>query len=314
MKKDSSISIDNTSISNKGKILILGGGYVGTYLSSRFKKDGIPHSVKTSKDVDYKSVDSIKSALSGFGFIINCVGYTGTPNVDACEQNKDLCMELNKHTATRIAGVCAEHNKTFIQIGTGCIYNTDSNGVDIAYRESDPPNFGIAHPNSSFYSRVKHMTELRLTDIEHLNGLLLRIRMPFDDKVSNKNYLTKLYNYKNLISHRNSVTDMTDVYKAIISYYNNVYLERIDGDENIFSILNCVSGSITAKEIVDIFKKLGHDRGWTFVDEDDLNLVAKRSNCVLDNRILRNLVPDDISIEDRIEKAIIALYGDKRNA
>ena len=43
-------------------------------------------------------------------WIINCVGFTGTPNVDACEEQKQTCWDLNVTLPTILAQFCVKEN------------------------------------------------------------------------------------------------------------------------------------------------------------------------------------------------------------
>ena len=43
-------------------------------------------------------------------WLINCVGYTGKPNVDACEEDKQNCWDLNVTFPTLLANECAKYN------------------------------------------------------------------------------------------------------------------------------------------------------------------------------------------------------------
>ena len=148
-------------------VLILGKGYIGSYLekylktcSSKLKDVRI-----VSRDLcDYSTVTGLHDLMEQkwVDFIINCSGFTGKPNVDACEDAKDLCWDLNVTVPSRIAQVCLENNIPFGQVSSGCIYT----GYEKEYSETDIPNFGLYNNESSFYSKSKHACELALADKE----------------------------------------------------------------------------------------------------------------------------------------------------
>ena len=60
------------------------------------------------EDFVYKLSESLKI---GFDVVINASGYTGRPNVDACEDNKDDTWYYNVTVPGIIADTCMEHMK-----------------------------------------------------------------------------------------------------------------------------------------------------------------------------------------------------------
>ena len=49
-------------------------------------------------------------------WVINCVGYTGKPNVDACEDEKEKCWQLNVTYPTLLANYCLQYNAKLINL------------------------------------------------------------------------------------------------------------------------------------------------------------------------------------------------------
>ena len=79
-------------------ILILGNGYVGSnlekYLNGRPTRGGkgiTDVRVVQQREVDYTKPHILDDLLNDcwVDFVINCSGYTGKPNVDACEFNSN---------------------------------------------------------------------------------------------------------------------------------------------------------------------------------------------------------------------------------
>ena len=107
------------------KIAILGSsGYLGSaYL--RFKAPaGILLVPTPQKSVDYHDPLILREFIRSEQFkgVINCAGYTGKPNVDACEYSKERCFKMIVELPQTIAKVCFDENIFLIQIGSGCIY------------------------------------------------------------------------------------------------------------------------------------------------------------------------------------------------
>ena len=273
--------------------IILGKGYVGNAVNTRFVNEGKSLSFLSRKDVDYtdplklsqfiefKQQSTTEIPPSSFT-IINCAGYTGNPNVDACEldYNKPGVYALNAQLPITLAQVAMSYNNVdLIHISSGCIYS----GYEKIYSETDVPNFGIYNPNSSFYSKTKHIAELGLQQFK--TGAILRVRMIFGDDESPRNLLNKILKYNNLIALENSMTNVNDL-AAFISSFTDRGLER---KHDIYNVVN--EGSLSLRVITGIMRKYHKGRSdWTFTDQvEDLKTKAGRSNCVLDTQKIRSL-------------------------
>jgi dTDP-4-dehydrorhamnose reductase len=275
------------------KILILGRGFIGTHLNN-FLNDKNHNVFFASQDIiDYKSDYKLAKFIrdNNFYVVINCSGYTGVPNVDACELNKDLCWLYNVVAPNTIDKVCSDYNIKCVHISSGCIYS----GYDTEYSEIDIPNFGLYSNVSSFYSKCKHAFE---TIFNKNHSAIFRIRMPFTNTKENKNYLYKILKYDNLISFKNSFTNVYDLCLFTEKFITEFY------SPGIFNVVN--PGPMDAKEVVDIFKK--HNKvnpNWNFVDISDLNIIAGRSNCVLSTNKIKTMgleLPGSFkSVEDCIK-------------
>lgn len=282
--------------SNNMKILILGKGYIGNYLAKANQKHNIVHISKS--DLNYEDPDTFVKFLhkesdypkAHFDWIINCSGYTGRPNVEACETDKENCYHYNVTVPLYITKVANHLRIPIIHIGSGCIYD----GYLKEYTEDDLPNFGAESNQSSFYSKTKDAFE-KLS--EHLERYIFRIRIPFNGIPESKNYLWKLLNYENLISQQNSITNVDDLVNFV---YKFIEKNRPLG---VYNVTN--KGSIEAKEVVEILKSYGlGNPNWSFVSVKDANFKVGRSNCKLDTSKIENLGLGLPSVKDSIEKAI----------
>ena len=268
----------------KQKILILGKGYIGNAIA-RYLDPDIRKILHISKaELDYTNPTTLKLFLEAgrFDYVINCAGYTGKPNVDAAEDNKELCWKLNVVDSVQINRACRDVQANYIHIGSGCIYNDI---VDAT--EEDVPNFGLYNSESSFYSKSKHAYETLVGDY----GLTLRIRMPFDDTLSSKNYLYKLWTYPKLIGYNtfNSKTSISDICRFIA----HILYEEVDV-RNI-GLLNFVNPNprSTSSIVEDLMEDVHWPRAeYEWVDEQSLNLKAKRSNCCLSSEKRKTLFPN----------------------
>ena len=137
-------------------VLILGGGYVGNHLFNYLKnKCTVEQIVQNQVDYTFTNPNSkdFKSYLHDkhFDIAVNCSGYTGKPNVDACEDDKANCWEYNVLAPVRTAETLNLFKIPVIHVSSGCIYQ----GLG-KFTEEDVPNFGLYDDESSFYSKSKH--------------------------------------------------------------------------------------------------------------------------------------------------------------
>ena len=252
-------------------ILILGGsGYVGGYLQRYLRKRGVDYLSVSRKNLDYTSRTHLLTLLEDTGaeFLINAAGYTGKPNVDACELNKAECLAGNVLLPAVVKEACEDVGLPWAHISSGCIYQgrrIDGKG----FNEDDSPNFCFRSGDCSFYSGTKALGEEVL---EGANCYIWRIRIPFDRMDSPRNYITKLRTYEKLLDADNSMTHMSEFPRVCL----DAFLEEIP-----FGIYNATNpGSITTREVT---KMMGGEFRF-FEDERDFMKAVKtpRSNCVLD--------------------------------
>lgn len=270
-------------------IVVLGKGFVGTHLYNSLKevKDFHVSAIKRS-EVDYLNTIALKKYIrenptfthSNFDdfIFINCSGFTGRPNVDECEVKKEICLELNTKLPVKLSHFSKKNGYWLINISSGCIYT----GYEKEFTETDTPNFGIYNPQSSFYSKCKHLAE----EISNLDATsFLRIRMPFCGYNSDRNFINKIINYDNLISFKNSMTCIEDLAIFVEKFiYNKLYKK----EPGIYNVVN--PGGMSATDVVN---KLSSNniinKNWKFVDIEKLNLKANRSNCVLSDKKIGSL-------------------------
>lgn len=273
------------------KVLILGKGFIGLKLGQFLQNKNIDIFHIAQQEIDYTRNRALATLLKDYNFshVINCCGYTGVPNVDGCENNKSDCWKYNVVISNQIDKLVNDYNKKIIHVSSGCIYT----GYEKSFTELDEPNFGLFNPNSSFYSKTKHAFE---TLVDKTRSTILRIRMPVTPLHENKNYLYKLFKYDNLISFKNSITCIDDL--------NNLILKLIENHiPGIFNAVNTLP--ITAHEIVDIFKKYNKvNPNWKFIDLNELNVIANRSNCVLDTSKLKEFGLEFSNTFETVEKYV----------
>ena len=260
-------------------IITLGGsGYVGSFFIDYLYHSDKEVKVISRNEFDYSDHASLASLLRGLraSFVINAAGFTGKPNVDACESAKYECLQGNAVLPGIIREVCEDLKIPWGHISSGCIYSgrrDDGNG----WTEEDEPNFSFRAPPCSFYSGTKAMGEEVLEGAE--NCFVWRLRIPFNHEPSPRNYLQKLLNYENLLEAENSVSHLQEFCQKCIECFTKGV------EPGIYNMTN--PGSITTRQVTEWMIKEGlTDKKFKFFDSEEEFMtkaaIAPRSNCVLD--------------------------------
>jgi dTDP-4-dehydrorhamnose reductase len=232
-------------------------------------------------------------------FVINCAGYTGKPNVDACELDKGNCLDGNAILPAVLRELCEDLGIGWGHVSSGCIFSGERPGGG-GWREDDAPNFSFRRPPCSFYSGTKALGEEVLgwkeKEIEgewpkwehesNPSGYVWRLRIPFDENDSSRNFLSKLQRYENLLQARNSPSQLSDFVSACWSCVEKKV------PYGIYNVTN--PGSVTTSEVVELILKHGvNNKDYKFFEneEDFMEKAAKtpRSNCVLDTTKLQSV-------------------------
>ena len=137
------------------KIALLGAkGYIGEAFQEYLKSKRVNFIPITRKECDLLDKDKLSDLLKEIkpSTIINCAGYTGYPNVDACENNKQECKDKNYEVPKNISEIAYDLNIKWIHVSSGCIYYGDNNGK--GFSEEDEPNFCFKSLPCSYYREV----------------------------------------------------------------------------------------------------------------------------------------------------------------
>ncbi len=261
-------------------ILLLGGsGYVGSAYQALLTRKGLAFRNLRRADLDYTDRAALTELLRREkpAFLINAAGYTGKPNVDACELHKSECLLGNAVLPGTIALACADAGVPWGHVSSGCIY-TGARPDGTGFSETDTPNFTFRTDNCSFYSGTKALGEETLAGVP--NVYVWRLRIPFNQVDNPRNYLTKLLRYSTLLEAANSISQLDEFVAATFACWE----KRVP-----FGIYNVTNpGHVTTREVVDLIKQAGvSDKAFQFfTDEAEfMRTAAKtpRSNCVMDS-------------------------------
>ena len=260
-------------------IVVLGStGYIGSKFINFFQSLGQEAIGVSRREIDYTNVLSLKNWLKSKNprFVINSAGYTGKPNVDACELAKAECLSGNAVLPGIIREVCENLKIAWGHVSSGCIYSgrrTDGTG----WKEDDEPNFSFRSSPCSFYSGSKALGEEVLQEAE--NCYIWRLRIPFNEERNPRNYLQKLLNYNSLLEAENSVSHLDEFVQKCVECFEQ------DVEPGIYNMTN--TGSITTRQVTQWMHEEGvTDKEFQFFEDEEqfMSKAAKtpRSNCVLD--------------------------------
>lgn len=232
--------------------LIIGSGWVGQKLLKELINR--KHNITICSHKHYNTyINQIK-----YDFVINCAGYIGYPNVDACEKNKLETLKGNAIFPIALYERCKELKLKLAHFSSGCIYEGKINDI------YDEPNFF-----GSTYSISKGISDSYLKS----RCLLFRVRLPFDNTDHPKNLLTKLKSYANngklIEGGKNSITNIDEA----VSIASNLIESEQFGP---FNLVN--KGSVTTKEIIEL---MNINAEWYKKEEFEKITLAKRSNCTI---------------------------------
>jgi dTDP-4-dehydrorhamnose reductase len=286
-------------------IVVLGAtGYVGQAFVRALEMSKRPFLPLSRATCDYSNFRTLVHFLETTRpeFLINAAGFTGKPNVDACEHAWSETLTGNTLLPLTISQACAATGTPWGHVSSGCIYQgafvrhdtewrieTDLNSPAIrqqiasapdtirGFRETDPPNFCFRNLPCSFYSGTKALAEEALANDPQ--AYVWRLRIPFHAGDHPRNYLTKLLCYSKVYDAVNSLSHLDDFVTACLALW-----ER----KSPFGIYNVTNpGFVTTRQVIELFQQRFPDRSFQFweSDEEFYRSAAKtlRSNCVLDS-------------------------------
>jgi dTDP-4-dehydrorhamnose reductase len=253
-------------------------GYLGSTIFDFLSKNERDFTGVSRSDINFTNFKILNEFLLSkkAKFLINCAGFTGKPNVDACEDSKYDCLHGNAVLPGIIREVCKDLKIPWGHVSSGCIYSgrrPDGGG----WTEDDDPNFSFRSPPCSFYSGTKALGEEILEGAE--NCFVWRLRIPFNHEPSPRNYLQKLLNYENLLEAENSVSHLEEFCQKCIECFDK------DVEPGVYNMTN--PGSITTSQVTEWMIQEGlTGKKFNFFksEEEFMEKAAKtpRSNCVLD--------------------------------
>ena len=308
-------------------ILLGASGYMGQAFGKELIRRGIPFRPISRKELNYADYQVLRTALKKEmpEFVIHAAGFTGKPNVDACEKQLGETISGNVTLAQTVAQACHAVGVRLGFVSSGCIYTgakvqrecgtwavedrlTEplvsellANRSDrlAGFTETDEPNFCFAHNNCSFYSGTKALAEEVMAQFPDF--YVWRLRIPFDELDGSRNYLSKIQRYPKVYQNWNSISHRRDTVAACL----DTWLQKIPG--GIYNVVN--PGYISTSEVVEkIQKRLRPVWKAEFWESDDefyrFGAITPRSNCILDSGKLLKSGIRIRPLEEALEEAL----------
>lgn len=284
-------------------ILLLGAtGYIGQAFASELQRRGCCFIPLTRKAFDYTSFNLLFDYVRKMKpeFVINAAGYSGRPNIDACEEDRMETLQANVLLPQTVVRACQMTNTPWGQISSGSIYSgakvfeagelrieKDLNRLEVrrhfeehsdqflGFTELDEPNFSFRSGPCSFYSGTKALAE---ESIRGGMGFIWRLRIPFNGRDEPRNLLSKLQRYSKIHDCVNSLSQLEDSVRACLD------LIAARAPYGIYNINN--PGAVTTRQVVEMIQRiLKPDRGFDYwLDDDEFyrsGAKARRSSCIL---------------------------------
>jgi dTDP-4-dehydrorhamnose reductase len=286
-------------------ILLLGAsGYIGNAFANELQRRKRDFLSLSRHQMNYTRFDLLLEFLKSKKpeFVVNAAGYTGKPNVDACEIAKADTLTGNTLLPQTIANACAAAGIPWGHVSSGCIFSgakiVEGGRVRVekdmtrpearamaekspekihGFTETDTPNFSFRDLPCSFYSGTKALGEEAISGVGR--SFIWRLRIPFDEFDNARNYLSKLQRYSKIYDNVNSISHRADFVMACLDLWEK------QAPFGIYNVTN--PGFITSRQTAEMIEKfLKPNRKFEYwKDDSEFYLQAAktpRSNCVMD--------------------------------
>src|SRR5215472_1779057 len=307
-------------------ILLLGAtGYIGRAFAREFQRRRQAFIPLSRQAFDYTRFELLFDYLRRMRpeFLINSAGFSGTPNVDACELARVETFQANTLLPQTIARVCLMTNIPWGCVSSGSIYAgaqvfhhgeirveknlnrpelrklfTEDPGHFFGFTELDEPNFSFRHLPCNFYSGTKALAE---ESIQEGKAYVWRQKLPFNEQDEACNFLSKLQRYSRVYDHLSSFSHVDDFVRACLDLW-----ER-RAPFGTYNVTN--PGAISTRRVIEmIVEILKPSRRFEFWQDDrqfeGCATTTPRSSCILDvSKLLRTGVKMR-SVEAALEAAL----------
>jgi 3,5-epimerase/4-reductase len=292
-------------------ILVLGGsGYVGGAVVRELGRRGMDYSAPGHGELDASDAGAVGEAVARTrpDAVISAVGFTGRPNIDGTEVEKLRCLRANTLVPGVLADVMRDAGIPWGHVSSGCIFD----GVredGSPFTEDDPPNFAFGDPRAGWYARTKALGEILLESGGDCR--IWRLRIPFDERDSPRNYLSKLIRYEKLLEVTNSISHLGDFAAACVESLVRPI------PPGIYNVTN--PGAVTTSRVAEKIRAHGLcDHPFRFFSGEEEFLAppgrVKRASCVMSSEKLARAGIPLRGVEEALDDALGNWEWDRRQA
>jgi dTDP-4-dehydrorhamnose reductase len=308
-------------------------GYVGAAFARELARRGRDFKAVSRAEIDCTHFEPLLHALREARpeFVINAAGFTGKPNVDACETQRGETILGNIVLPQTVAEACAAAGTRLGTVSSGCIYTgakvqseegrdtieADLNAPHLqkplqtrspriaGFVEKDAPNFSFAQNSCSFYSGTKAVGEHVLAQFPEF--YIWRLRIPFEEEDNSRNYLSKIQRYPKVYQNWNSISHLGDFVAACLDTW------ELGLPGGCYNIVN--PGYVSTREVVELVRQFVRPDWQPDFWKDDAEFYEQiartpRSNCLLDATKLVQagvkIRPIEQALEETLERWIPA--------
>jgi dTDP-4-dehydrorhamnose reductase len=307
-------------------VLIGATGYIGQAFAAELVRRQLEFLAPFRKELDCTRFEQVVSWLRKKRpeFVINAAGFTGKPNVDACESARAETLHGNVLLPAVVAHACSVLDIPWGHVSSGCIYDgakvstggrarieRDLTQPELrelfardpealaGFTEDDTPNFSFANPPCSFYSGTKALAEQAISGVGR--SFIWRLRNPFDEADGPRNYLSKLQRYPKLNDNINSLSHRGEFVRACLELW------ATRAPFGIYNVTN--PGAVSTRDVVARIERiLKPEKRFEFWANDqefyDKGVKAPRSNCILYSKKLLGAGVKMLSVGEALEVAL----------
>ncbi len=264
----------------RNKFLIIGAGYIGSYLSSYLRRNAEVDLIDT-EEVDITDLESVMAAIKKYQptHIINTAGMTNTHEIEKMA-NRAAAYRVNVQGPANLAYAAKSLGFFLVHLSTGMMFDGP---------ETDTPK------PISYYTWTKAWADWQLKPMSADTGILItRIHFPISAVPHPKNLLQKLMNFTSYTTNQSSMTVLEDYVVAL----DELLSKRAKG---IYNIVN--PGTASPFDIAEMLQQngfIGKDAELVATTAADLNkTIAANGGAHQTNPILSTKKLEDLGIQLR---------------
>jgi UDP-glucose 4,6-dehydratase len=322
-------------------IVLLGAtGYLGRAFADELRRRGTLFIPLTRKAINYTQFEFLFDYVRKVkpSFLINCAGYTGRPDMDACEVQRRETVQANAIFPQVVARVCNMTNTPWAHISSSSIYAgsklldngrmrivRDLNRPEMrhlfaveperfcGFTELDEPNFSFGSAPCTFYSGTKALAEESLRAFSSV--YIWRPGIVFDEFDEPRNLLSGIQHSAKMDDTVNSFSHRHDFVRACLDLWESCAP---------FGTYNVVNPGATSIQCVtySMARVIRPDRRLEFLRIDDE--FARSSTrichpgCILNDSRIRaagiTMRPLQEALDDSLEKWQVAAHANEETS